>query len=55
MNFETLIATKAARMCLATRGDDVIDFGLRRAQGPDGGLGASRAAYVGGCSATSNV
>ncbi|HSD27685.1 MAG TPA: nicotinate phosphoribosyltransferase [Vicinamibacteria bacterium] len=55
VNFETLIATKAARMCLATRGDDVIDFGLRRAQGPDGGLGASRAAYVGGCSATSNV
>ena len=55
VNFETLIATKAARMCLAARGDEVIDFGLRRAQGPDGGLGASRAAYVGGCSGTSNV
>jgi nicotinate phosphoribosyltransferase len=55
VNFETLIATKAARMCLAARGDEVVDFGLRRAQGPDGGLGASRAAYVGGCSATSNV
>jgi nicotinate phosphoribosyltransferase len=55
VNFETLIATKAARLCLAARGDDVIDFGLRRAQGPDGGLGASRAAYVGGCSGTSNV
>jgi nicotinate phosphoribosyltransferase len=55
VNFETLIATKAARMCLAARGDEVVDFGLRQAQGPDGGLGASRAAYVGGCSATSNV
>jgi nicotinate phosphoribosyltransferase len=55
VNFETLIATKAARVCLAARGDEVIDFGLRRAQGPDGGLGASRAAYVGGCAATSNV
>jgi nicotinate phosphoribosyltransferase len=55
VNFETLIATKAARMCLAARGDEVVDFGLRRAQGPDGGLGASRAAYVGGCSSTSNV
>jgi nicotinate phosphoribosyltransferase len=55
VNFETLIATKAARVCLAARGDDVIDFGLRRAQGPDGGLSASRAAYVGGCSGTSNV
>ncbi|HSD67654.1 MAG TPA: nicotinate phosphoribosyltransferase [Vicinamibacteria bacterium] len=55
VNFETLIATKAARVCLAARGDDVIDFGLRRAQGPDGGLSASRAAYVGGCAATSNV
>jgi nicotinate phosphoribosyltransferase len=55
VNFETLIATKAARVCLAARGDEVIDFGLRRAQGPDGGLSASRAAYVGGCSGTSNV
>jgi nicotinate phosphoribosyltransferase len=55
INFETLIATKAARVCLAARGDTVIDFGLRRAQGLDGGLSASRAAYVGGCSGTSNV
>jgi nicotinate phosphoribosyltransferase len=55
VNFETLIATKAARVSLAARGDEVIEFGLRRAQGPDGGLSASRAAYVGGCSATSNV
>jgi len=55
VNFETLIATKAARVCLAAAGDTVIDFGLRRAQGMDGGLSASRAAYVGGCAATSNV
>lgn len=55
VNFETLIATKAARICLATRGEPVIEFGLRRAQGVDGGLSASRAAYVGGCVATSNV
>lgn len=55
MNFSTLVATKAARCTIAAQGDSVIEFGLRRAQGPDGGLTASRAAYVGGCSATSNV
>ena len=55
LNFQTLIATKAARMCLAADGDPVVEFGLRRAQGVDGGLSASRAAYVGGCTATSNV
>jgi nicotinate phosphoribosyltransferase len=55
VNFETLIATKATRVVLAAKGDPVVDFGLRRAQGLDGGLSASRAAYVGGCVATSNV
>jgi nicotinate phosphoribosyltransferase len=55
INFETLIATKAARVCLAARGDPVIEFGLRRAQGIDGALSAARAAFVGGCHATSNL
>src|SRR5213076_1453998 len=47
--------TKAARVCHAARGEPVLEFGLRRAQGVDGGIAASRAAYVGGVSATSNV
>ncbi len=55
LNFQSLIATKSARICLAAQGQPVIEFGLRRAQGVDGGLTASRAAYVGGCAATSNV
>jgi nicotinate phosphoribosyltransferase len=55
LNFQSLIATKAARICLAARGEPVIEFGLRRAQGIDGGLTASRAAYVGGCAGTSNL
>ena len=55
LNHQTLIATKAARICLAANGDPVMDFGLRRAHGPDGGLSGSRAAYIGGCTATSNV
>jgi nicotinate phosphoribosyltransferase len=54
-NFPTLIATKAARVCLAAKGEPVLEFGLRRAQGIDGGVTASRAAFVGGCVATSNV
>jgi nicotinate phosphoribosyltransferase len=55
INFQTLIATKAARVCHATQGEPVLEFGLRRAQGIDGALAASRAAYIGGCAATSNV
>jgi nicotinate phosphoribosyltransferase len=55
INFQTLVATKAARVCAAAGDDPVLEFGLRRAQGQDGGLCASRAAYVGGCAATSNV
>lgn len=55
INFETLIATKAARIAIAARGEPVMEFGLRRAQGIDGSLAASRAAYIGGCGATSNV
>ncbi len=55
VNFGTLVATKAARVCQSARGEPVLEFGLRRAQGIDGGLSASRAAWIGGVSATSNV
>lgn len=55
VNFQTLIATKAARVCESAGGRPVLEFGLRRAQGIDGGLAASRAAFIGGCDATSNV
>ncbi len=54
VNFETLVATKAARVCQAAEAP-VAEFGLRRAQGAAGGIWASRAAVVGGCTSTSNV
>lgn len=54
-NFQTLIATKASRICLAAFPDEVIEFGVRRAQGVDGALSATRSSYVGGCHSTSNV
>lgn len=55
MNFQTLIATKAARLCVAAEGDPVVEFGLRRAHGPDAAIGAARAAFIGGVQGTSNV
>jgi nicotinate phosphoribosyltransferase len=55
INFSTLIATKAARVCWAAGSDPVIEFGIRRAQGPNGALTASRSAFVGGVSSTSNI
>ncbi|MCA9662882.1 MAG: nicotinate phosphoribosyltransferase, partial [Myxococcales bacterium] len=54
INFSTLIATKAARICAAAGDDPVLEFGLRRAQGIDGSISAARAAVIGGCAATSN-
>ncbi|HVU16920.1 MAG TPA: nicotinate phosphoribosyltransferase [Candidatus Didemnitutus sp.] len=55
INFQTLIATKSARICQAAQHEPVLEFGLRRAQGVDGALAASRSAFIGGCAATSNV
>lgn len=55
LNFSTLIATKSQRIVAAADGDPVLEFGLRRAQGLDGALTASRAAYIGGCHATSHL
>ncbi|SHN49430.1 nicotinate phosphoribosyltransferase [Desulfitobacterium chlororespirans] len=55
INFETLIATKASRVAAAAGGGSVMEFGLRRAQGPDAGILGSRAAFIGGCQFTSNV
>lgn len=55
INHQSLIATKAARVCYAAKGDGVMEFGLRRAQGPDAGIFGARAAVIGGCVGTSNV
>ncbi len=55
LNHQSLIATKAARVCYAAKGDAVMEFGLRRAQGPDAGIYGARAAVIAGCAGTSNV
>ena len=55
INHQTLIATKASRVCYAAKGGPVLEFGLRRAQGPDAGIYGARAAVIGGCASTSNV
>lgn len=55
VNFQTMIASKANRIARAASGAPVVDFGLRRAQGPNAGLKGARAAFIGGCSGTSNV
>ncbi|MDL2234896.1 nicotinate phosphoribosyltransferase [Christensenellaceae bacterium OttesenSCG-928-L17] len=55
VNHQTLIASKASRVVYAANGADVMEFGLRRAQGPDAGIYGARAAVIGGCTGTSNV
>lgn len=55
VNHQSLIATKASRVCFAAKGDGIMEFGLRRSQGPDAGTYGARAAMIGGCVATSNV
>ncbi len=55
LNHQSLIATKAARVVYAAKGDGIMEFGLRRAQGPDAGVYGARAAVIGGCVGTSNV
>ena len=55
VNHQSLIATKASRVCYAAKGEPVMEFGLRRAQGPDAGVYGARAAVIGGCVGTSNV
>lgn len=55
INHQSLIATKTSRVCFAAKGDGIMEFGLRRAQGPDAGIYGARAAMIGGCIGTSNV
>lgn len=55
INHQTLIATKASKVCQAAQGDGVMEFGLRRAQGADAAILGARAAVIGGCTGTSNV
>lgn len=55
LNFQSMVASKATRMCLAAKGRKVVDFGSRRAHGPQAGVLAARAAFIGGCDGTSNV
>lgn len=55
LNHQSLIATKASRVVYAAKGDGIMEFGLRRAQGPDAGIYGARAAMIGGCIGTSNV
>lgn len=55
INHQTLIASKSAKICYAAKGDAIMEFGLRRAQGPDAGIYGARAAVIGGCASTSNV
>ncbi|MCM1406889.1 MAG: nicotinate phosphoribosyltransferase [Treponema brennaborense] len=55
INFQSLIATKTARVWLASKKGSIMEFGLRRAQGPDGALSATRASYIGGAAGTSNT
>ena len=55
INHQSLIATKASRVVYAAKGDGIMEFGLRRAQGPDAGVYGARAAMIGGCVGTSNV
>ena len=55
INFQTLIASKSAKINYAAKGDTIMEFGLRRAQAPDAGIYGARAAVIGGCASTSNV
>ena len=55
INFQSMVASKAARICLSGEGKSILDFGTRRAHSPQAGVLAARAAFIGGCTGTSNV